>query len=91
MFAIFQSAGNIPFEKDLLNNTHNEVDNSSAVLRCCHFAELHFFFSQLLKLPQAATLATLATSYHTNREPLNKLVNFSKGRQRCSAKDKLMK
>ena len=30
MFAIFQSAGNIPVEKDLLNNTHNEVDNSSA-------------------------------------------------------------
>ena len=27
MFAIFHSAGNIPVEKDLLNNTHNEVDN----------------------------------------------------------------
>ena len=30
MFAIFQSAGNIPVEKDLLNNTRNEVDNFSA-------------------------------------------------------------
>ena len=30
-------------------------------------------------------------STQTNGEPLNKLVPFSQGRQRCSAKDKLMK
>ena len=40
------------------------------------------------------SIRTAVESYNstqTNGEPLNKLVPFSQGRQRCSAKDKLMK